>query len=248
MARPTLLQTTSAAVALVAIGFLTGCSGDNGIQAGQIVGGATKQVRDVQPVGGFLPDTSLLNVGGSNNMALFYRNPTVDLTSYRSIILDPVTIWTGPNSPAATVPEDQRLALANAFTSDLFQALKTKCHMTQQPGPNTAHIRIALVDASTTNAALNTIATYAPYASTAYSLASIAFNGGVAYFAGSATMEGYALDSVNGTILWEGVDKRGGTTALVKNTLDSTLDIDHAFKAWSQKLILGLQQLGICAS
>ena len=57
------------------------------------------------------------------------------------------------------------------------------------------------------------MATYAPYVSTAYSLASLAFNNGVGYFAGSATAQGYATDATTGALLWEAVDKRGGTTA-----------------------------------
>jgi len=249
MISPLFLQRISAAaVVLTSVGFLSACHGDNGIQVGQIVGGATKQMRDVEPVGGFLPEPTLLSAGGQGRSALMYRNPGVNLAAYNSLILDPVTIWTGPNSTIATVPEEQRQALANTFTSDLYQALKTKCKMTRQSGPGTAHMKIALVDATTTNAGLTTIATYVPYVSAAYAVASTGFNSGVGYFAGSATIEGYAVDSTNGTVLWQAVDKRGGTTALVKDTLDSQLDIHHAFQAWSQKMLAGLQQLGICTS
>ena len=233
-------------VLLMSMGCLAGCKGESQVQLGDIVGGSTRQVRDVTPVGGFLPAPELLQVGGSTNAALFYRDADVDLTSYTSLILEPVTLWTGPESPVASVPRAQRTALANDFTSDLYQALKTKCRMTQRAGPETARIRIALVDATATNAVVNTVATYAPYVSTAYSLASIGFNQRVGVFAGTATMEGVATDSLRGTVLWQAVDKRGGTTALVKDTLDSQLDVHLAFKAWSEKLLVGLQQLGIC--
>jgi hypothetical protein len=47
-------------------------------------------------------------------------------------------------------------------------------------------MRFALVDAKIPNATVNTVATYTRYASTAYSLASLAFNNGVGYFAGTA--------------------------------------------------------------
>ncbi len=68
----------------------------------------------------------------------------------------------------------------------------------------------------------------------------------VGYFAGTATAEGYATDSVSGTLLWQIVDKRGGTTALVENTFDSWLDVHHAFKTWSTQLLKALQADGIC--
>ena len=86
------------------------------------------------------------------------------------------------------------------------------------------------------DATINTIATYAPYASTAYSGVSFAFNKSVGYFAGTATAEGYATDAISGRLLWEGVDKRGGTSALVKDTLDNWVDIHHAFETWSVRL------------
>jgi hypothetical protein len=36
---------------------------------------------------------------------------------------------------------------------------------------------------------------------------------------------------VTGALIWQAVDKRGGTTALMKNTFDSWLDVHHAFEA-----------------
>jgi hypothetical protein len=107
-------------------------------------------------------------------------------------------------------------------------------------------MRFALVDAKIPNATVNTVATYMPYASTAYSVASLAFNNGMGYFAGTATAEGYATDTTTGTLLWEAVDKRGDTTALAENTLNTWLDVDHAFKAWSGQLASRLQELGAC--
>jgi hypothetical protein len=215
---------------------------------GRIVGGTTKQIREVEPVGGFLPSPELLQAGGPGRSALTYRNSELNLSRYNSLILEPVSIWTGPSSPVASLPEEQRQVLANTFTADLNDALRTKCRMTRRSGPGVARIRLALVDATTPNAALNTVATYAPYVSTAYSVASVGLNKGVGYFAGTATIEGYATDSTNGTVLWQAVDKRGGTTALIKNTLDTQLDVHLAFQAWSKSLLAGLQQLGICTT
>jgi hypothetical protein len=107
-------------------------------------------------------------------------------------------------------------------------------------------LKFALVDVKPSNAAENTVATYTPYVGAAYSAASFAFNKGVGYFAGTASAEGYATDATNGTLLWEGVDKRGGTTAMVENTLDTWLDVHHAFEAWSSQIASKLQQAGVC--
>ena len=216
------------------------------IDPGRIVGGATKQMRDVQPVAGFLPKVSLLRPGGAGEAVLVYRNPQANFASYSKVMLDPVTIWTARGSALANVPQNQRLAIANSFYSYLYNALKTRCQMVRSPSPGTIRFRIALTDATTPNATVNTVATYAPYVSTAYSVTSRVFNKGVGYFAGTAAAEGYATDAKTGTLLWEAVDKRGGTTALVANTLDNWRDVENAFKGWSEKLVSRVQELGAC--
>jgi hypothetical protein len=161
-------------------------------------------------------------------------------------MIDPVTIWSGSNSELNKVPADQQRALANLLYSELYNAIKGHCTMTQKAEPNTIHFRFALVDTKEPDATVNTVATFAPYASTAYSVASFAFNKGVGYFSGTATGEGYATDAVNGTLLWQAVDKRGGTTALVADTLDNWRDIRHVFEAWGVLLRTRLQQIGVC--
>ncbi|MBV9202217.1 MAG: DUF3313 domain-containing protein [Alphaproteobacteria bacterium] len=215
-------------------------------QTGQIIGGDTKQLTDVQPVAGFLPEPSLLHRGGAGQADLVYRSPTANFASYNKVILEPVAIWAAPDSQLNTVPAAQRQAAVNKFNSDLYNALSRRCQIVTSPSPGTMRMRFALVDAKIPNATVNTVATYTPYASTAYSLASLAFNNGVGYFAGNATAEGYATDATNGGLLWEAVDKRGGTTAVAENTLNTWLDVDHAFQAWSEQLASRMQELGAC--
>jgi hypothetical protein len=217
------------------------------VQLGQVVGGATKQMTvDASQVGKFLPQPELLAPGGPGKADLVYFDPNANFSSYHSILLDPVSIWAGPNSDLNSVPADQQRALANAAYSDIYNALKGSCHLVQKAGPNTIHLRFALVDTKEPNATINTVATYAPYASTAYSLASLAFNKGVGYFSGTATGEGFATDATSGTLLWEAVDKRGGTTAVIANTLDNWRDARHVFEAWGVQLRERLQELGVC--
>jgi hypothetical protein len=175
-----------------------------------------------------------------------YFNRNADPSTYHKILLDPVTVWAGPNSALRTVPANQQRELANLFYSDLFKALKSKCALVKTPSPNTIHLRVALVDTKEPHATLNTVATYVPYVRTAYNVSSHLFNKGVGYFAGTATVEAFAVDAVDGTLLWEAVDKRGGTTALASNTLDNWRDVRHAFEAWAVQTRTRLQEVGVC--
>ena len=104
-------------LALATIGALAACGQSGGglggmVQPGQIVGGGTKQIAGVQPVGGFLPNPSLLNPGGAGQPDLVYRSPTANFASYNKVILEPVAIWAPPDSPLNTVPVEQRQAVA----------------------------------------------------------------------------------------------------------------------------------------
>ncbi|MBV9015093.1 MAG: DUF3313 domain-containing protein [Alphaproteobacteria bacterium] len=216
------------------------------IDPGRIIGGSTKQLQDVQLVRGFLPQPALLRPGGAGQAALVYLNPSADFSSYTKIMLEAVTIWTTPDSPLNRVPQSQRRALAQKFYADTYNALRQHCQMVRSPSPGTMRIRIALTDATSPDAAVNTVATFAPYVSAAYGVASSLFNKGVGYFAGTASAEAFAIDATKGTVLWEAADKRGGTTALVANTLDNWRDVNHAMEAWSQKLAARLLDLGAC--
>jgi len=51
---------------------------------------------------------------------------------------------------------------------------------------------------------------------------------------------------MSGDLLWQGVDKRAGITALVQNTTNSWNDVDNAMKDWSARAAKCLEELGVC--
>ena len=120
-------------ILLTIAGAVAGCgqtSGGGLFQSGQIVGGGTKEIRDAQPVAGFLPNASLLQPGGSGRAALVYRNPTANFSQYNKLLLDPVTIWTAPDSQLNSVPHNQQQAAADRFHADLYNALNASTVIT----------------------------------------------------------------------------------------------------------------------
>ena len=239
-------------IALPVVAALAGCGVVGGqdamIQRGQIVGGATKQVTDVQPVPGFLPQPGLLSPGGPGRAALVYFAPDANLPSYRNVMLDRMVISAGRDSALANVPRSQQEQLVNRYQNKLYKALSQRCRMVRSPTPGTIRLRFALTDAQQSDRAVSTVATYAPYVSTAASAASLLFNKGVGYFAGGASAEGYATDAISGKLLWEAVDRRGGTGALVQNTLDTWLDVNLAMDDWAETIARRVQELGMCST
>ncbi len=227
-------------LALALVGAVAGCSNPN------IVGGGTAQVAGATPVDGFLPQPGLLTPGGPGQVDLVYFKPGLNFANYNAILLDPVAIVSDPTSPLASASTEQRNALANLYYSELFSALSAHCHMQASPAPGTLRFTFALTDAKLSNGVVKTLANYTPYVSVAYKVGSLAFNNGVGVFSGTATSEAYATDSVSGALLWQGVDKRAGTNAVIQNTTNSWYDADTAMKAWAAEAAKRLQELGVC--
>jgi hypothetical protein len=146
-----------------------------------------------------------------------------------------------------SAPPTTQKALADAFYSDLYNAASTRCKMVCEPGPGTMRWRIALVDASSANPFLNTLSTFEPHVKVADMLAGVVFDSGVAYWVGQATAEGYAKDATTGALLWEGQDRRTGTKAFMRDTLNSWVDVDNAFKAWADQFAQRLADWGACS-
>ena len=139
-------------LALATIGALTACGQSGGgpggmVQPGQIVGGGTKQIAGVQPVGGFLPNPSLLNPGGAGRADLVYRSPTANFASYNKGDARPGGDLGAADRQLNAVPVEPRQAAANAFYSDLHNALSRRCPIVTAPSPGTMRMRFALVDA-----------------------------------------------------------------------------------------------------
>ena len=208
----------------------------------------TKQVamKEPPPRSAVLPEPSLLRKGTSGEVDLVYLNPNANWASYTKVMLDPVTIWTGPGSDMAKASPKEQKALADSFYTDLHNAVAKRCQMVTEPSLGTMRWHIALVDATPANSFLNTLSTYEPQIHLLDVLAGYAFDSGVAYWVGEASAEGYARDATTGLLLWEGADERAGTKALRRDTFNSWDDVDNAFKAWAEQFAKRLDELGAC--
>jgi hypothetical protein len=208
----------------------------------------TKQVamKEPPPASAVLPEPALLKKGMTGQVDQVYLDPTADWAYYSKVMLDPVTIWTGPGSDMAKASPAEQKALADAFYTELHNAVAKRCEMVTELSPGTMRWHIALVDATSANPFLNTISTYEPHIHLVDVAAGYAFNHGVAYWVGEATAEGYARDATTGVLLWEGADERAGTKAWGRDTFNSWDDVDNAFKAWAEQFAKRLDALGAC--
>jgi hypothetical protein len=200
---------------------------------------STQEAKSVEK-SGFLGDYSLLREGqrstimeGVEDQALLiYRNPDADWRKYRKIQLDPVTIWKGENSQLKDVSVEDRQRLALSLWSRLEESLRKDYEMTSQAGPEVMRIQAAITEAGESNVAMDTATSVVPQFRPIAGIQSLAT--GVSMFTGSASVEMKVTDSTIGTILFEAVDRRGGTKNL--NGLNNSWnDVNEAYRFWAEK-------------
>src|SRR5574342_712601 len=201
---------------------------------------STQEAKSVEK-SGFLGDYSMLKEGersafaqGAENTALWvYKNPKVDWRKYKKIWLEPVTIWMSQkDSQLKEVSVEDRQRLAALLWSKVDEQLRKDYEMTSQPGPDVLRIQGAITEAGSSNAVLDTVTSVIPQTRLLSGMKSLAT--GVSAFTGSASAEMRMTDSATGTILGEGVDRRGGTKSL-RGVTNSWNDVEEAYRYWAEK-------------
>ncbi len=207
--------------------LLAGCAGQNP------VGEPTIKVEQVNP-SGFLKDYSLLKKGGEGRMNLVYVNPETDFADYDKIMVDPVTIWSSPESNLTKISPKERHELANELHDVIVKEFKKNFEIVHSPKPGTMRFRVALVDAKESNPTLDTISTYIPQVRLLQAAATIGSE--TAAFVGEATAEAEVRDSITSELLGAVVARRAGTKALADSTFDSWGDVRRIFQKWVEKV------------
>ena len=201
---------------------------------------STQEAKSVEK-SGFLEDYSILKEGerstfsqGAENQALWlYKNPSADWRKYRKIWLDPVTVWMSQkDSQLNDVSVEDRQRLAALLWSKLDESLRQDYQMTSQAGPDVLRIQAAITEAESSNVVLDTVTSIIPQTRLLAGGKSLVT--GVSLFTGSSSIELKVTDSVTGEILFEAVDRRGGTKSL-SGVFNSWNDVEEAYRFWAEK-------------
>jgi Protein of unknown function (DUF3313) len=210
---------------------------------------ATQEAKSVEK-SGFLGDYSLLKEGersavsggsAENTALLVYKNPAANWRKYKKIQLDPVTVWMSQkDSQLKDVPVEDRQRLAGLLWKHLDEQLRKDYEMTSQGGPDVLRIQAAITEAGESSAFMDTVTSVIPQTRMLSGMKSLAT--GVSAFTGSASVEMKVTDTAEGTILFEGVDRRGGTKSL-SGVTNSWNDVEEAYRYWAEKARYRLCQL-----
>lgn len=206
-------------ILLIVLFFLQGCS-------------ATQQRRDVVKTG-FLSDYSMLTEGKGDHEALLrYINPDADWRSYDKIIFDSVTVW--KNEETQDISSEDLQMLTDFVYGHFHDALSQDYTIVSQPGPGVIRVAFAITEAEASDPIADVVTSIIPQTRLLTGIKGYAV-GGKPGFVGSAGLEAKGTDAQTGKILFEAVDRRGGTKDLSRMTNDWN-DVEKAYIYWASAM------------
>jgi len=203
---------------------------------------ATRGRRGTPEESGFLRDYAQLQKSPDYPASLVYIRPGVQWASYNSVQLESVGLW-GNESTQNLSAEDRQMLTDMLYTS-LYNELSKYFVVTNQAGPNTLRMRVALTQEQGAKVGLRTVTTVVPQLRVVGTL--VGLGGDTATTVGSATVEMEILDPVTNQRLAAAVDSRAGTKVLfAKRAYQTWGDVGVACDYWSQRISWQLARQGV---
>jgi hypothetical protein len=184
---------------------------------------------------GFLDDYSLLRPGAAGEVALVYRNPQADWTSYDKILLEPVTLWRSGRKSLDAVPEEDLLRLVDDLETAVRRRLGEGFRLVEEPGPGVMRIRLAITEARASDPVLDVLRTRGRGTAGA---AEGPLDPETRRFVEAAAIEGEIRDAQTNQLLAAGVDRRRRDGAL---PVDTWPEVVRAMDFWADRVCSRLE-------
>jgi len=201
-----------------------------------VVAGCTSPRSRVRTdVSGFLDDYSLLRPGAPGEVALVYRNPQANWTSYDKVLLEPVTLWRSGRNSLDAVPEEDLLRLVDGLEGAVRRRLGEGFRLVDEPGPGVMRIRLAITEARASDPILDVLRAHGGAATAA---ADGPLHPETRRFIEAAQIEGEICDAVTNQLLAAGVDRRRREGAL---PVDTWAEVARAMDFWADRVCTRLE-------
>jgi hypothetical protein len=173
----------------------------------------------------------MLEAGKDGEAKLRYVDLKADFSRYQAVLVDSVTLWSGPELSKLTVEEKQTL-VDHAYEA-LSEALGKSFRLTKAPGAGTLRVRAAITEATSSAVAPDVVATIIPQVRLIGSLVGLSAN--TAATVGEASGEVEVTDSLTNRMLAAGVDRRIGQRS-VQGLFGKWSDVEEAWDHWAEQL------------
>ena len=91
---------------------------------------------------------------GASSRIPYAYSPQVDWRRYRSVIVEPVVIYRGPDNQFEKISEENKQRLATYMREQFTQSLGRGLRVVDRPGPNAIRVKLTLTGAKRTTAVL----------------------------------------------------------------------------------------------
>jgi hypothetical protein len=194
---------------------------------------SVEQIDDHESAG-FLTDevfSKLVPTNNSLRAGLGYINTGMDISRHDKILLDPVVSFVGEDSAEALNAEDKQ-TLVNNFHALLASELSKDYQLVAAPGPNTLRVQVAIVRATKSSVALDTVSTILPVGIVATKVAS--YVTGKPSFTGQLKIEFEVRDALTRELFGAGIDSRAGGKVLSEDQLNAWSDVNKVMTLFAQ--------------
>jgi hypothetical protein len=200
-----------------------------------MVGGCVAMKSHKTQPAGFLGDYSQLKEGKTKEWMFGYVNPAVSIQAYTSILMDPIRIYVSKEYNMKNVSSEDQQKILNYADATIRKHLAQDYTLVQKPGPGVMRLRIAITEAENSSVAWDTVSTIMPISLAISGITTIA--SGSAAFVGSAGVEAELQDSLTGTRLMAGVDRRmGGKITGKFDKFDKWHTVKNSIDYWAKRL------------
>ena len=211
-----------AAAALTSVGL--------SLSAGETEG----QFGDYQP-SGFLSDYSRLAPEGGDSDAFVYRNPDVERSRYRKVMVDRIKLFFKEDAAYKGIDPTELKELTDYFHQAIVKALGDEYPVVEEVGPDVVRLRIAVTDIVPTKPAASVVTLVVPFVWMGEAGAGVAQGeAGSTPFVGEATVEMEALDSETSEQIGAYIETRVGKKYHWTEGVDTAVkDYLKAYSTWA---------------
>jgi hypothetical protein len=128
-----------------------------------------------------------------------YQTPTYDRGRYHALLIEPTTLYSGPEAGFDDVPEADRERIAAMLTSEFKRVLSQKFQVVEAPGPGVVRINMTLIGINQSRPVLSTALRLTKGGLVMSAARTIEQKG--APFTGSINVAGVAYDTQTGQVL-----------------------------------------------
>ena len=186
---------------------------------------------------GFLEDYSGFRPAPDGGGAWTYRKPGTNLKPYTKIMIDPLVIWSGPDSKKEGINDMDLWRLELTFRDKMVQALKVRYTIVNKPGPEVLRLHAALTNIQETrpHAHIHTPGPVLPAASDFFVLATETLTS-TRFLVGDASIEAEILDSFSHERLFGYIEHRESSKTYANKNPYTLAPFAEIFSYWGEDL------------